>query len=97
MFAVVLFAAAVEISGPDVELCTTTVQALFAAMDERAKAIEDATRPSTRMNRTFSEPRGGGARVERHNKQIQQLRAQLDEQQCTVRFVHNGETDAPPE
>ena len=68
MFTVFLFAAAVEISGPDVELCTNTVQALFAAMDARAKAVEDATRPSTRMNRTFSEPRGGGARVKRYTK-----------------------------
>ena len=91
MFAVLLFAAAVEISGPDLELCTTTVQALFTAMDARAKAIEDETRPSTRMNRTFSEPRGGGARVERYNKQITQLREQLDEQQCSVRFVHGDE------
>ena len=90
MFVVFLFAAAVEISGPDVELCTKTVQSLFAAMDERAKVVEDASKPSTRMNRTFSETRGG-ALVERYNKQIQQLRKELDEQQCTVRFVHEDE------
>jgi hypothetical protein len=94
MFVVFLFAAAVEISGPDVELCTDSVQALFAAMDERAKVIEDANNPSTRMSRTFSESRGDAA-VERYTKQIQQLREQLDEQQCTVRFVHEGEPNAP--
>ncbi len=95
MFVVILFAAAVEISGPDVELCTKTVQSLFAAMDERAKALEEATRPSTRMNRTFSETRGG-ARIERYNKQINKLRDQLDEQQCTVRFVHEEDSADPP-
>ena len=95
MLGVLLFAVAVEITGPDVELCTATAQALFAAIDQRAKAFEEATRPSTRMNRTFSESRGG-ARVERYNKQIEQLRAQLDEQQCTVRFVHDDEPETPP-
>ena len=97
MFTVILFAAAVEITGPDVELCTKTVQSLFAAMDARAKIIEDTTNPSTRINRTFNEKRGGGAQVEGYTKQIKQLQAQLDEQQCTVRFVHDdkaaGKTD----
>ncbi len=97
MFAVFLFAAAVEITGPDIELCTQTVQALFAAMDERAKVFEEETRPSTRMNKTFSEPRGGGARVERYNKQIRKLREQLDAQQCAVRFVHDDEAENTPE
>ncbi len=95
MFAVFFLAAAVEISGPDVELCTQTVRELFAVMDERAEAINEATRPSTRMNRTFSETRGG-ARVERYNKEIKQLQERLDEQQCAVRFVHEEEADAPP-
>ena len=94
MFVVFLFAAAVEISGPDVELCTDTVRALFAAMDARAKVIEDANDPSTRMSRTFSESRADAA-VERHTNQIQQLRGKLDEQQCTVRFVHEDEANAP--
>ena len=97
MFAALLFAAAVEITGPDIELCTKTVQALFAAMDERAKAYEESTRPATRMNRTFSEPRGGGARVERYNRQIRDLREQLDQQQCSVRFVQDEATEATPE
>lgn len=96
MIYVILFAASVEISGPDIELCTDTVQALFAAMDARAEAIEETTNPSTRMNRTFSEPRGGGAQVERYTKRIKQLQKQLDEQQCTVRFVHEETPDTPP-
>ena len=96
MFTLFLFAAAVEISGPDVALCTETVKNLFAVMDERPKAVEEATRPSTRMNRTFTETRGG-ARVERYTREIEQLRERLDEQQCTVRFVHDKDADTPPE
>ena len=96
MFTVFFLAAAIEITGPDVELCTNTVKALFAAMDERAKAVNDATRPSTRMSRTFAETRGAD-RIERFTKQIQQLREQLDEQQCTVRFVHDNETATLPD
>ncbi len=96
MFAVFFLAAAVEISGPDVELCTQSVRELFAVMDERAEALDEATRPSTRMNRTFSESRGG-ARVERYNKEIKTLRQKLEEQQCTVRFVHDDEADTPPD
>ena len=97
MILLLFFVTAVEITGPDVAACTSTVKQLFAAMDERAKAIEDETRPATRINRTFNEQRGGGTRVEKYNEDIRNLRAQLDEQQCTVKFVQREASDGPPE
>jgi len=91
MVSILLFAVAVEVTGTDIEVCTQLVQNLFAVLDERNKAVEDI-RAGSRLRGAYDD-KPGGLTVERIEKKIAEIRAEMDAQQCTVKFVEQ-ESDA---